>query len=77
MSEDDAEGTVEPLHASPRLLALVIGVFVVILGVPTALFASAGRWRVAAGMLGLWAGMVTVTAFAFRKAVDAKREGPG
>lgn len=60
---------VKPLHASPRLLALVAGVFVVILGIPSALLVATGRWPWALGMLAAWAVMVVATAYGLRKAV--------
>lgn len=68
------EPTVKPLHASPKLLALVVGFFTIALGVPVALFGLQDRWDLAAGLLGVFALMVLVTAYGFRKAVDARRE---
>ncbi len=60
---------VRPLHKSPRQLALVIVVFVVILGVPVGLFLRAGKWEWAVGFLGAWCLMVLATAGALRRAV--------
>lgn len=65
---------VQPLHASPKGLALVVGFFTLTLGVPVLLFGLQGRWDLAAGLLAVFAVMVLVTAYAFRKAVDKRRE---
>jgi len=68
---------VQPLHASPRALALVVGFFTLTLGVPVGLFVLQGRWDLAVGLLVVFAVMVAATAYAFRKAVDARREDQG
>lgn len=63
-----------PLHRSPKQLALVIVVFVVILGVPVGLFVYVGRWMWALGFLAAWTVMVLVTGLFLWKAAGAVRE---
>jgi membrane protein implicated in regulation of membrane protease activity len=69
-----SDGEVKPLHASPKALSFVVGFFTLTLGVPVLLFLLQGRWDLALGLLGVFGLMVGVTAYAFRKAVDARRE---
>lgn len=73
-SEDEpAKPTLLSLGTSRRTLAIVVGAFVLILGVPAALFAFAGRVDLALGLLGLFALMVLATGYAFREAVEAQQ----
>lgn len=77
--ETDEDGADRTVHAvrematQPRTLAAVGGAFLLILGVPIALFAYDGRWDAVAGLLGLFVLMVVATGYAFREAVEAQR----
>lgn len=66
-----------PLLRSPKQLALVIVVFVVILGVPVGLFLYVGRWLFAVGFLVAWLVMVSVTGLFLWKAAQAVRSSNG
>lgn len=73
MSEEDDEG---PLPATnPRTVLLAAGVFLLIIGLPAALFLYAGRVEVALGLLAIFALMVLATAYALHVATQAQRRG--
>lgn len=76
MSGDEGEDDRRPLlgiGTEPRTLAIVIGAFVLVIGLPALLFLVAGRVDVAVGLVGVFIVMVLATAHAFRKAVEAER----
>lgn len=76
MSEDEGETDRKALlgiGTEPRTLAVVIGSFVLVIGLPALLFLLAGRTQVAVGLVAIFIVMVLATGHAFRKAVEAER----
>lgn len=76
MSGHEENGGDRPLlgiGTEPRTLGLVIGVFVLVIGLPALLFVLAGRTDVAIGLVVIFVLMVVATGYAFRQAVDAER----
>lgn len=66
-----------PLIRSPKQLALVIAVFVVILGVPVGLFLYVGRWLFAVGFVAAWVVMVVASGLFLWKAAEEVRGSNG
>lgn len=56
---------------SPRTVLVAAGVFLLVVGLPAALFLYAGRVEVALGLLAIFALMVLATVYALHKAVQA------
>lgn len=70
MSSREEEG---PLPAtSPRTVMVAALVFLLVIGLPAALFLYAGRVEVALGLLAIFALMVLATAYALHKAMQAQ-----
>lgn len=57
---------------SPRTVMVAAGVFLLVIGLPAALFLYAGRMQVALGLLAIFALMVLATAYALHKAMEAE-----
>lgn len=76
MSATDAPSPRNATERSMQRGALVatLVIFVLIVGVPAALYALSGQTNVALWLVGLFVAMVAVSAYALREAVKAKRE---
>lgn len=70
------QGPTAALSKKPRTVALVAGATVLVLGVPIALLAAAGRWNAVAVLVALFVGMILATASWFKQAI-AFEEGSG
>jgi hypothetical protein len=71
MTDEEDE---QPLPAtSPRTVLLAAAAFLLIIGLPAALFLYAGRTEVALGLLAIFALMVLATAYALHVAVRAQQ----
>lgn len=71
------EGT-GPLPAtSPRTVVYAAIAFLLVIGLPAALFLYAGRVEVALGLLAIFGLMVLATAYALRKAMQAEQDRDG
>jgi membrane protein implicated in regulation of membrane protease activity len=59
-------------RGEPRVDDVAAGVFLLVIGLPAALFFYAGRMQVALGLLAIFALMVLATAYALHKAMEAE-----
>lgn len=75
MSDEAPERPVKPLAQEPKTLALVIALLVLLIGIPAGLYAWAGRWTVAIGLVVAFVAMIGLTAYALKVAVEVER-GP-
>lgn len=69
MSEDSPEALPS---TSPRIVTYAALAFLLVVGLPAALFLYAGRVEVALGLLAIFVLMVLATAYALRKATEAQ-----
>lgn len=70
MSEGAEEGALPA--TSPRTVLVAAGVFLLIIGLPAALFLYAGRVEVALGLLAIFGLLVLATAYALHVAARAE-----
>lgn len=61
------------MATEPRTLGLVGAIFLLIIGLPAALFALRGQWQAVLVLVGLFVLMVVATGYAFKEAVEAQR----
>lgn len=70
MTDQSAKRPIKPLAKEPKTLALVIGILVLLVGIPAGLYAWAGRWDVAIGLIIAFVAMIALTGYALKVAIE-------